>query len=77
MSESMHRIARSKGRSFSWDLDVGRLVLEQALAPGVANIPSYYLLLSALADRGEPFTVESTGFQGGPKRALAASSGFA
>lgn len=49
------------------DLDIRRLAARELLRPS-ANIPSYLVVLSAVADRGDPFTVESEGYQGGPKK---------
>lgn len=50
------------------DLDISRLVVREAPSYGNPNIPSYLVGLSAVADRGDPFSVESAGYQGGPKK---------
>jgi hypothetical protein len=52
------------------DVDLGRLVPREALVLTgyTANKPSYRVFLSALADRGDPFLLETSGYQGGPTK---------
>jgi len=50
------------------DLDIGGLFVQEAPSYGNANIPSYLVRLSAVAERGDPFSVETEGYQGGPKK---------